>query len=152
VAGHREQILFHDRYVCACRQHHSHLDDTLSLADYVALPHLLVSVQEDRVGRVDALLAEHQLKRHTALSVPHFLVAPSVLAETDLIATLARRIAQAFAQTHGLKLLPLPLELEEFAVRIRWHQSRQGSPADQWLRDQILTVSRQVDDAVADET
>ena len=81
-----------------------------------------------------------------------FLVAPSVLAETDLIATLARRIAQAFAQTHGLKLLPLPLELEEFAVRMRWHQSRQGSPADQWLRDQILTVSRQVDDAVADET
>ncbi len=138
--GHCEQRLFHESYVCVGRRDHPRLGDSLSLDDYLALPHLLVSVKEDRVGRVDALLAEHHLKRHIALSIPHFLVAPSVLVETDLIATLATRIACAFAQTQPLKLLPLPLEVQGFSVWMRWHQSSQNSTACRWLRDQVVAV------------
>jgi LysR family transcriptional regulator, mexEF-oprN operon transcriptional activator len=142
VPSHQEQLLFEERFVCVCRRDHPQVGSQLTLNDYLALSHLLVSVKEDRLGRVDALLAQHNLKRQVALSIPHFLVAPMVLAETDLVATLAERIALAFAQSHGLKLLPLPLELEGFGVWMRWHQSSDKSSACQWLRAELLAACR----------
>jgi hypothetical protein len=57
-----------------------------------------VSVQEDMVGRVDFLLAQQNLTRNIAVSTPHFLVAPSILARTNLIATLVERVAKQFAE------------------------------------------------------
>lgn len=142
VPWHQEQLLFQDTYLCAARPDHPGLGDELSLDTYLALPHLLISVREDRVGRVDNLLAKQNLQRRVALSIPHFLAAPFVLAQTDLIATLARRVALAFDQTQPLKLLPLPFELEGFSVAMRWHRSSQNSPANQWLRSLIADVTQ----------
>lgn len=142
VPWHQEQPLFHDTYLCAARLDHPSLGDTLSLDNYLALPHLLISVKEDRVGRVDQLLAKQNQQRQVALSIPHFLAAPFVLAQTDLIATLARRVALAFNQTQPLKLLPLPLDLEGFSVSMRWHRSSQNSSPSQWLRSLIADVAQ----------
>ncbi|MBW4523101.1 MAG: LysR family transcriptional regulator [Scytolyngbya sp. HA4215-MV1] len=144
VAWHQEQLLFQETYVCVCRQDHPHIGESLSLNEYLSTPHLLISVKEDRIGRVDYLLAKQNLKRQVALSVPHFLVAPTILAQTDLIATLATRIAQSCSQHQPLKLLPLPIDLTGFAVWMRWHQSTQASPACQWLRSTLLEISRTV--------
>jgi DNA-binding transcriptional LysR family regulator len=138
--GHQKQLLFQETYACVCRQDHPLIGDSLSLETYVTLPHLLVSLKEDRVGRVDHLLAEQNLKRHIALSLPHFLTAPFVIAQTNLIATLAKRIALAFAQNQNLKLLPLPLAMEGFSVYMRWHNSTDSSPACKWLRTVISEI------------
>jgi DNA-binding transcriptional LysR family regulator len=144
IAEHREQFLFQEHYVCVCRQDHPVIGNSLSLAEYLAVPHLLVSVIEDRIGRVDTLLAQENLKRHIALSIPHFLAAPFVLGQTDLIATLAHRVALTFAQQRRLKLFPIPLELPGFSVSMRWHQSVETSPACQWLRSTVLEVNERV--------
>jgi len=141
IAGHQEQLLFQERYVCVCRQDHPTIDSSLSLEEYLSVSHLLVSVKEDRVGRVDTLLAEQNLKRHIALSIPHFLTAPFILAQTDLVATLAHRVALTFANHQGLKLLPLPLPIAGFSVSMRWHCTTDSSPACQWLRSLVLEVS-----------
>jgi DNA-binding transcriptional LysR family regulator len=144
VAWHQEQLLFQETYVCVCRQDHPHIGDSLSLGEYLSTRHLLISVKEDRIGRVDHLLAKQNLKRQIALSVPHFLVAPTILAQTDLIATLATRIAHSFSQHQPLKRLPVPIDLAGFAVWMRWHQSTQNSPACQWLRSTLVDISRTV--------
>jgi DNA-binding transcriptional LysR family regulator len=144
IAWHQEQLLFYETYVCASRLDHPVLDDTLSLEQYLALSHLLVSVKEDRLGRVDDLLAQKNLTRHVALSIPHFLAAPFVLTETDMIATLANRVAVAFARTQALKLLPLPLDLPGFSVYLRWHRSTENFLATQWLRSVIMATAQMV--------
>lgn len=144
IQWHNEHLLFEEHYVGVCRGNHPNLGASFSLNDYLAGSHLLVSIQEDRIGRVDQWLAQQNLKRHVALSIPHFLTAPFILAQTDLIATLAERIALAFAQEQNLKLLPLPFDLAGFSVWMRWHQSTQDSPACQWLRTAIVEASRVV--------
>lgn len=141
IAWHQEQLLLEESYVCVCRQNHPVIGSALSLAEYLSVSHLLVSIKEDRVGRVDALLAEQNLTRHIALSTPHFLTAPFILAQTDLVATLAHRVALALARNQQLKLLPLPFPLPGFSVVMRWHQSTETSPACQWLRSIVLGVS-----------
>ena len=62
----------------------------LTLQRIAALDHLLVSPRGGRQGIVDAQLGRLGLTRPVALSVPHFLMAPAVVAESDLIATLPR--------------------------------------------------------------
>jgi DNA-binding transcriptional LysR family regulator len=141
IAWHQEQQLLQESYICVCRKNHPVIGSSLSLEEYLSVSHLLVSVKEDRIGRVDALLAEQNLKRHIALSTPHFLTVPFILAQTDLVATLAHRVALTFAQDLKLKLLPLPFLMPAFSVSMRWHRSTETSPACQWLRSIALQVS-----------
>lgn len=144
VPWHREQLLLKESFVCVCRQNHPRIGDALSLEDYLAVSHLLVSVKEDRVGRVDLLLAEQNLKRHIALSTPHFLTVPFILAQTDLVATLAQRVALAFAPHQQLKLLPLPFSTPGFSVFMRWHKSTDNLPACRWLRSLLWDYGRAI--------
>jgi len=140
----KEQFLFDEVYSCVCRRDHPNIGSYFSLEDYLTESHLLVSIQEDRVGRVDMLLAQKNLQRHIALSIPHFLIAPFILAQSNLVATLPKRVALTFSQSQSLKLLPVPLPLEGFSVFMRWHQSTHNLPACEWLRVLMIEVSSTV--------
>jgi DNA-binding transcriptional LysR family regulator len=144
VEWHEQQLLFQENYVCICRRQHPQIQRSLSLEQYVTASHLLVSIKEDRVGRVDDILTQHNLNRHIALSIPHFLVAPFVLAQTDLIATLAERVARTFARSQNLKIFPLPFAMDGFSVFMRWHESNRNHPAHVWLRELIAEVCREI--------
>jgi DNA-binding transcriptional LysR family regulator len=144
MSWHEQQLLFQEKFVCLCRQDHPSIGDTISLDDYVNTDHLLVSVQEDMIGRVDFLLAQQNLTRNIAVSIPHFLVAPSILARTNLVATLVERVAKEFAPILNLKILPCPLPLQGFSVFMRWHQSMSDRDANAWLRGVLLEVSQNI--------
>jgi DNA-binding transcriptional LysR family regulator len=144
ITWHKEQFLFHEVYSCVCRQDHPNIGGEFSLEDYLTQSHLLVSIQEDRVGRVDILLGKQNLQRRIALSIPHFLIAPFILAQSNLVATLPKRVAVEFSRSQSLKLLPLPIALEGFSVFMRWHQSTHNLPACEWLRTLITEVSSTV--------
>jgi DNA-binding transcriptional LysR family regulator len=144
IAWHEQQLLFQEQFVCVCRQNHPSIGDAMSLEDYANTDHLLVSVQEDMVGRVDFLLAQQNFSRNIAVSNPHFLVAPFILARTNLVATLVERVAKEFAPILDLKILPCPLPLKGFSVFMRWHQSMSDRDVNAWLRSVVLEVSKNI--------
>ena len=141
IPWHQEQLLFQEQFVCVCRQNHSLIKDSLSLEEYLATSHLLISIKEDMVGRVDTLLAKQALSRNITISIPHFLVAPSILARTDLIATLAKRVANTFAQDLNLKVFPCPLPIDDFSIFMRWHQSNRNHTTHNWLRNILAATA-----------
>lgn len=145
IAWHEQQLLFREQFVCVCRGDRPLVGDTISLEEYVSASHLLVSVQEDMVGRVDYVLKKQNLKRHIALSIPHFLAAPAVLARTNLIATLPERVAREFAANLNLKVLSCPIPLKGFSVCMRWHQSNQNNATHIWLRTLIQEIATTID-------
>lgn len=142
VDAHKQQRLFTESFVCVCRQNHPDIQDSISLEAYAAASHLLVSVKEDRRGRLDRVLARQNLQRHIAISVPHFLVAPALIAQSDLITTMASRVAIAFADTYHLQMLPLPLEIKGVSIFMRWHKNSENAPAQRWIRSMVLEVSQ----------
>ena len=93
-------------------------------------------------GFVDDALAALGRQRRVAVAVPHFLIAPLVLAGTDLIATVPRRIATAFAPMIPLALRPPPIELTGFTTHLLWHERAAADPAQRWLRDQLVAVAK----------
>lgn len=142
ITWHEETLLFQENYVCVCSQNHPNIGDSLSLEEYLSARHLLVSIKEDMVGKVDEVLAQKNLRRDIAISVPHFLAAPFILASSQLIATLAQRVAYTYSDVLNLKIMPLPLELESFSVVMRWHKSHNKNPTHVWLRTLFTEVSQ----------
>jgi DNA-binding transcriptional LysR family regulator len=138
-----QQILFHERFVCVVRTDHPTVGKELSLRKFLALSHVLISPRGTVAGVVDHALSAQSLQRHVALSIPHFLIAPFVVAQTDLIVTLAERVAQGFAAHLPLRLLKPPVELPGFAIPQVWHERLHYDPAHQWLR-RVLTELGQV--------
>ncbi|MEO5731691.1 MAG: LysR family transcriptional regulator, partial [Byssovorax sp.] len=82
------------------------------------------------------------LTRRVALMVPHFLVAPMILAKSDLILTAPERIARAFAAILPLRIVPTPFELKGFDVSQMWHERQAHEPAHRWLRSLIVEICR----------
>jgi hypothetical protein len=86
------------------------------------------------MSAVDHALAERGRSRHIAAYVAHFLVAPSIVATTDLVVTTGRRIAERVAPMLGLEVLDCPVALDPFVVRSVWHPRTEDDSVGRWLR------------------
>jgi DNA-binding transcriptional LysR family regulator len=140
-SGFYERRLFDDRFRVVVRGAHPAAQQRLTLARYLALPHLLIAPRGTAGSYVDDALAALGHTRRVAAAVPHFLVAPHVVAATDLVVTLASRIAAVLAEPFGLLSLPPPLELPTFTTSLLWHERAHHDAGQRWLRDQLLAVS-----------
>jgi DNA-binding transcriptional LysR family regulator len=137
--------LFDERFVCVVRRGHPLATKKLTLARYLSCAHALISPRGREGSYTDDALANLGASRRIALTVPHFLVAPHVVATTDLMLTLAARVATAFAGPLDLVVLtpPAELRLEGFTVSALWHERTHADPAHRWVRDLFAEVARE---------
>jgi DNA-binding transcriptional LysR family regulator len=112
-----KQKLYEEEFVVAVRKAHSfQRNPTLKL--FCEMQHLVVSHTGDVSGFVDAELAKKGLTRRVALTVPNFIFALAVLAETEMVSALPKR----FVEIHGAHLnvvaAKAPLPLPRFSINI----------------------------------
>ncbi|EYF05059.1 LysR family transcriptional regulator [Chondromyces apiculatus] len=142
-SAYRQQIL-QERFVCVVRADHPEVGDELTLEQFVRLPHALISPRGISIGGyVDDELARLNLRRRVVITVPHFLVAPHVVAGTDVILTVAERIALQLADKLGLRIVKPPLDIPGFQLNQYWHERQHHDPGHTWLREQIAQVCRE---------
>jgi DNA-binding transcriptional LysR family regulator len=142
--GVRLKRVLSDRFVCVVREGHPIIKRRLSLDEFVALPHALVAPRGASGSIVDTALARLGKKRRVACEVPHFLVAPHVVRETDLVLTLAERVARSLGPMLGLRQLAPPLALEGFSMSMVWHERQHADAAHAWLRAAIASVAKEL--------
>jgi len=141
------KMLIEEEFVSMVRQDHPAIGDSMSLAQYLALPHVVFG----RLGRqgirnsiVDRELRRLGLTRHIALQVPGFQSMPIIVQNTDFVCTLPRRMAQAYAHQLRLKTLKTPLDLPSLPLYMVWSKSMDRDPAHQWLRNSIYELCRRL--------
>ncbi len=135
--GLRRQVLVHERFMLVGRKHHPALREPRRLD--LSLPQMHVS---PRGGTEGSFERKTKIRRNVVLFTPHYLVAPWVLASTDLIAALPERVARRFAEAFPLTVVPVELPHEPLRVQQLWHPHRQQDPAHRWLREQVLAAAR----------
>jgi DNA-binding transcriptional LysR family regulator len=140
----RSEVLFRERFVCALRAKHPSANHRLTLQKYLSLDHVLIASPTDGRGVVDYALADRGLARNVAVHLPNFLEAPSLVAETDLVVTMAERVLTRLAAPLNLKIFPCPVPLESFDVRMIWHPRTEADSISSWLRDQVRAVALRV--------
>lgn len=130
-------LLFEDRYACLADAAVLPPGDRLDLASYLARPHALVALRADVENEIDRTLAALGHKRRICLALPHWGVAPRLIAGTDIILTVARGMLPPAIEADGLRLFEPPFTLPVVPFTQIWHPRRQGDPAHQWLRERI---------------
>jgi len=135
--------LLEDRFVAVMRRGHPAGRGTLSAATLGALPHVAISSSGDDTGFIDRSLATRGARRRIVLRLP-YLSAGAVLGQSDMVATLSRRVAEAMVQGSALQLRELPFTSPTVRTSMLWHRRLDGYPAHRWLRDLVASVSRRL--------
>lgn len=134
--------LYAERLVSVVRRDHPDVGTTLTLDKFCSLEHIQVSVRGSGFStRIDEALAALGRERHARLAVPHFLLVPEILARSDMISALPERLARGYAEQ--LRIFEPPIELQNFTVGEMWHERSEHDPAQQWLRDVLVTLARE---------
>jgi DNA-binding transcriptional LysR family regulator len=135
----RSRPLFVERFVCVMRKGHPHAGERLTLDDYCALDHVLVSPFGGAFSApADDALAATGRSRHVRLSVPHFLLVPEILKRSDMIAVLPERLARGYGDR--FRLFDLPFDLAPMTIVKIWHERTHRDPALVWLRQSVFDL------------
>jgi DNA-binding transcriptional LysR family regulator len=140
----RRQQLLEERFVCVVRRGHPLAKKkALTLSRFASASHALISPWGKEGGFVDDALARLGLKRRVTLALPHAMVAPHIVASSDLLLTMPERVARVLAPPLDLVIIePSPdLLLTGFTISMLWHERTHSDPARRWLRDVLVNVA-----------
>ncbi|HET6522282.1 MAG TPA: LysR substrate-binding domain-containing protein [Geminicoccaceae bacterium] len=136
-----DRTLYEEDFVIAMRAGHPFADDP-SLERYCRMRHLVVSLARDDHNLVDDALARRGLARRVALAVPGFMFALALVAETDMLAAVPRRLVAMHAPRFGLASTDAPLPLPRFRIRAVATGAAMTDAGVAWLFETLVRVSR----------
>jgi len=138
-----QRTLHEEDFVVAMRSGHP-FAKAPSLSRYCEMQHLVVSLTGDAYGFVDRALEEQGRSRRIALTVPNFMFALAVIAETDLISALPRRFTALYASRFGVVGVEAPLPLGRFRLNAVTPKVAMMDAGLTWLFD-LLGTAKQVE-------
>ncbi|MGL4828137.1 MAG: LysR family transcriptional regulator, partial [Vibrio sp.] len=116
-----KQRLFNDNYAVVMCRNHPLANQPMTLESYCQSRHVIIS--GNGLGKTDM---DHELKklnyqREVVASLPHFSMVPELLINTDLIATLPRRLVTHLGRRYEITVADLPFYTADFRVEQFWH-------------------------------
>ncbi|ENM5880506.1 LysR family transcriptional regulator [Vibrio metoecus] len=135
-----KQRLFNDNYAVVMCRNHPLANQPMTLENYCQSRHVIIS--GNGLGKTDM---DHELKklnyqREVVASLPHFSMVPELLMDTDLIATLPRRLVAHLSTRYDIAIADLPFYTADFQVEQFWHLIHHSSPIHQWVRQEIKSL------------
>lgn len=135
-----KQRLFSDNYAVVMYRQHPFANSPMTLERYCQSRHVIIS--GNGLGKTDM---DHELKRlnqerEVVASLPHFSMVPELLMNTDLIATLPKRLVTHLGGRYEIAVADLPFRTADFRVEQFWHLIHHHSPIHQWVRQEIKAL------------
>lgn len=132
--------LFRERYVGMVVDDHPRIrSDAVTMAQLHEERHASVLGASGHLGPRDAL-ARHDLLGRVAVEVSRFSALPYLLETTDLVAILPEFVAEAFTQSHRLRMVQLPFEAEPIEVAVYARHDASRTAAQRWLVSFLVDV------------
>ena len=136
-AGFYQQLLFRQNFVCMVGADHPRITDQLSLAQFEAEDHVVVSSSGSAPLIIDREIARLGIKRRIALKIPSFLGAAFIVEHTDHLITIPKRLGDVLQGRGAFRIFPVPFPLPEYEVKQHWHERYHRDPGSRWLRGVI---------------
>lgn len=129
--------LFKDHYVLVACASNTAVQEGVTLQQYMAMRHAVRKAAGDSGGstREELRLMELGLQRDVALTVPTFELLAKVIIGTPLIAGMQRRLAEAAALAHPIRILPHPVDIPPLEMVLQWPVARENDAGLNWLKD-----------------
>nr|WP_073521608.1 LysR family transcriptional regulator [Pseudomonas fluorescens] len=135
----RTTPLFEEHYTCLVDRNSLAPSGALDLPTYLSRPHVLLEMRGSGTPEIERALTAIRERRHVAISLPHWGVAPQLIQGTDLILTVSSR-GLLNIDLGQLLAVPPPFHIPSFAFELAWHTRRGGDAGLQWLIGRVLGV------------
>jgi DNA-binding transcriptional LysR family regulator len=135
------KVILEDSFVFVMRRGHPAGRRPLSPATLAALAHIDISSAPDFSGSVDRWLADNGVSRRVTLRAP-YLSAGKLLAQSDRVAALSRRVALSLVESHPLQMREPPFASPVIRTTMLWHRRLDSHPAHRWLRDMVSSAAK----------
>jgi len=140
VSATHRSVLYRERYECVFDAKACKVRGPISRAQWLALPHIIMSTRGDYSGPLDDVLKAFGERRDVTVSTPNFLAIPYLLQGKPLVAALPTRLAKTCRARLGLATCAVPFDTPEFDVTMIWNARTANEPGASWLRDQIVAI------------
>lgn len=131
------RLLYQREYVCAMREGHPLSHDNISLENFCAAKHLVVSLSGRPYGFIDEALSGLGLSRHVSMTVNQYYTAARIAAQTDLLTALPRKFAATAEVAKDLEIRELPLPVAPVSVHVLWLRGNRQPAAIAWLLEAL---------------
>jgi DNA-binding transcriptional LysR family regulator len=143
-ASFEHERLYVGEYVCVMRRDHALAKrKIISLDQYCAAHHLLVSFSGKPFGFVDQALTSLGRTRRIVLTVNQFFTAGCVVASSDLLTVLPRHFVRVANAAGDLAVRELPFAMPLVHVDALWHHRKTANAGHQWLRASVLRSAQE---------
>ena len=139
-AGFYQQKLFDQGFACVVRRDHPRIGQRLTQGLFKREKHVVITARGTGHDLVEQALARQGVQRKVTLSLPTLPGVGNLLAQTDLVATVPKRVAQMLVRIARVKALPTPFTFPTFSIKQHWHERYQQDLANQWLRSTVADL------------
>jgi len=131
-----------DSLVCLVRKENKKIGSSVSLEQFAETFHILLSILGSpfKFAFLDKWLKKQNVQRIYSATTAAFLPAALILAETDYIMTLPRRMAIKLSEIMPLRLVELPNNPPNFQLNLIWHPLYEKDSAHIWFKEQLLSL------------
>jgi LysR family transcriptional regulator, nod-box dependent transcriptional activator len=125
--------------------------DTLSLQDFMKMRHVAVKYPQSGPTFESWFIERYGAERIVEVTTSSYSTMPFLIVNTNRIALMHRRLAEAFARMMPLKLLMPPMEMPQIHEALQWHIYNNSDECLIWLRRQLTNhIAANIDGTVAD--
>ncbi len=146
VTGICQQRLFKESFACLVSQEHPRVKESLDLVQFMSESHVSIHSSGSGQSVIENYLGEAHASRKVALHLPNFLSLPSLIRDTDLVATLPRRPAEIMAKGSSLRIVEPPTGFPNYIVCQLWHERYSRDPGNIWMRSMLFGLELNKED------
>ena len=131
------EVVTHEELSVVARTAHPTVQGALTLEQFLAAEHAVLPAREQRVLPLDQILGRPGWRRRVGAQVSQYSSLLAVVAASDLVATVPRRLARRYAGAYGVQVLAFPVPVPPVPIYLIWPRALGQDPAHIWLRTQL---------------
>ncbi|GGM94814.1 LysR family transcriptional regulator [Lentzea pudingi] len=132
--------LHHDRWVCVVSEDNTRVGATLSMEDLAESPWVVTFNRPTAFTPAMRQLELLGVEPRVQVVVESFLAIPFLVAGTDRVALMQRRLAVRIAEQSGLRVLECPFDAVPLAEALWWHPMYTHDPEHAWMREVLVAA------------
>ncbi len=134
------QTLFDDKFICMVRRGHPMGRSKLTKANFINMRYVHAGTNAPGHQMIEQWLAETGIKRHIAVRLGHFSVAPDIVRDTDLAVIFPESVARQLNSAKAFRLLTLPFDPPPVEIKVHTHPRFASDMGINWLRDTLVAM------------
>ena len=136
--------LFRSEYVGITSTSHPRIPGKLRREDFLRERHAVAQAEGTGHHAVESALQRMGLLDSIGARVPHFLSLPTIVAASDMIATIPRPLAELMLPVAPVRIHPIPIRLPRLLIEEFWHERYHDDAASRWLRELLPRAMQDV--------